>query len=154
MQNAQPNKRSGEGICQLAWLKTECPTEGQPVLSNKSARALHVQHDCRVDKSSRIWVMCLLIQYGIYNTVYCFRLWRRKVSSEIRKRHSEIRKRQYVEILGKVCGDTWQSMSGYLAKYVEILDEVCWHCLMEHIYIIMYIAPPKNISSVKSTIFR
>ena len=25
-----------------------------------------------------------------------------------------------------VCGDTWQNMSGYLAKYVEILGEVCW----------------------------
>ena len=28
---------------------------------------------------------------------------------------------QYVGILGKVCGDTWQSMSGYLAKYVDLL---------------------------------
>ena len=25
-----------------------------------------------------------------------------------------------------VCGDTWQNMSGYLAKYVEILGQVCW----------------------------
>ena len=27
-----------------------------------------------------------------------------------------------VGILGKVCGDTWQSMWRYLAKYVDILE--------------------------------
>ena len=32
---------------------------------------------------------------------------------------------KYVGILGKVCGDTWQSMWRYLAKYVEILGKVC-----------------------------
>ena len=32
---------------------------------------------------------------------------------------------QYVGILGKVCGDTWQSMWRYLAKYVGILGKVC-----------------------------
>ena len=31
---------------------------------------------------------------------------------------------KYMEILGKVCGDTWQSMWRYLAKYVEILGRV------------------------------
>ena len=65
--------------------------------------------------------MCLLIQYGIYNTVYCFRLWRRKVSSEIRKRHIVKSGKdsmwrylaKYVGILGKICGDTWQFISTY-----------------------------------------
>ena len=30
-------------------------------------------------------------------------------------------KRHYLEILGKVCGDKWQSIWTYLAKYLDIL---------------------------------
>ena len=31
-------------------------------------------------------------------------------------------KRHYLEILGKVCGDKWQSISTCLAKYLDILQ--------------------------------
>ena len=34
---------------------------------------------------------------------------------------------KYVGILGKICGDTWLSMSGYLAKYLHILCQVSPH---------------------------
>ena len=38
-----------------------------------------------------------------------------------------------VGILGKVCGDTWQSMWRYLAKYVDILEMGS-----KHLYVMSY----------------
>ena len=38
-----------------------------------------------------------------------------------------------VEILGKVCGDTWQSMWRYLVKYVDILEMGS-----KHLYVMSY----------------
>ena len=38
-----------------------------------------------------------------------------------------------VEILGKVCGDTWQKMWRYLAKYVDILEMGS-----KHLYVMSY----------------
>ena len=40
---------------------------------------------------------------------------------------------KYVEILGKVCGDTWQKMWRYLAKYVDILEMGS-----KHLYVMSY----------------
>ena len=38
-----------------------------------------------------------------------------------------------MEILGKVCGDTWQKMWRYLAKYVDILEMGS-----KHLYVMSY----------------
>ena len=61
------------------------------------------------------------IQYDFYFTVHWFSLWREKVSSEIKKRHTRAIRKNEVRILGKVILDTWRFILGYIAKYRWIL---------------------------------
>ena len=61
------------------------------------------------------------IPYDFYFTVHWFSLWREKVSSEIRKRHTRARRKNEARILGKVILDTWRFILGYIAKYRWIL---------------------------------
>ena len=64
---------------------------------------------------------CQQIQHDFYDTVHWFSLWREKVSSETRKRHTRAIRKNEARILGKVILDTWRFILGYIAKYRWIL---------------------------------
>ena len=58
---------------------------------------------CRMStKTARLFRLCLPIQYDNKTTVYCFSLWREKVSSRIRKSQSGY---AYLEMRGICDGD-------------------------------------------------
>ncbi len=56
------------------------------------------------------------IQYGFYNTDYCFSMRKENVSSEPGKDTGRTAPKKYPRILGNVSKDKRQSIQGYLPK--------------------------------------